>query len=115
MLLDSPPGLTPAELPTAGLLDQLDASGELRDQTFTTVGYGVVRTDKTRGPNALEGRDGVRRYALQSFQSLRPNTLELSQNPSTGDGGICAGDSGGPHFLGGVDSSRHGSSSTRPP
>jgi hypothetical protein len=28
----------------------------------------------------------------------------LSQNPSTGDGGICAGDSGGPHFLGGVNS-----------
>ena len=104
ILLDSSPDLTPAELPTAGLLDQLNASGELRDQTFTTVGYGAVRTDKTGGPNANEGRDGVRRYALQSFQSLRPNSLELSQNPSTGDGGICAGDSGGPHFLGGVDS-----------
>jgi hypothetical protein len=104
VLLDSSPGLTPAQLPTAGLLDQLKATGQLSDQTFTTVGYGVVRTDKTGGPNALEGRDGVRRYALQSFQSLRPNTLELSQNPSTGDGGICAGDSGGPHFLGGVDS-----------
>lgn len=24
--------------------------------------------------------------------------------PSTGDGGTCYGDSGGPHFLGGVDS-----------
>jgi len=24
----------------------------------------------------------------------------LSQNPHTGDGGSCAGDSGGPHFLG---------------
>ena len=104
ILLDSSPDLTPAQLPTAGLLDQLNASGELRDQTFTTVGYGSVRTDKTGGPNANEGRDGVRRYALQSFQSLRPNSLELSQNPSTGDGGTCAGDSGGPHFLGGVDS-----------
>lgn len=104
ILLDSSPGLTPAELPTAGLLDQLNASGHLRDQTFTTVGYGAVRTDKTGGPHANEGRDGVRRYALQSFQSLRPNFLELSQNPSTGDGGVCAGDSGGPHFLGGVDS-----------
>lgn len=104
LLLDSAPDITPAQLPTAGLLDQLKASGELRDATFTTVGYGVVRTDKTGGPNAWEGRDGMRRYALQSFQSLRPNTLELSQNPSTGDGGICAGDSGGPHFLGGVNS-----------
>ncbi|KAF2415462.1 hypothetical protein B2K11_19940 [Microbacterium sp. B35-30] len=104
ILLDSSPGITPAELPTAGLLDELKASGQLRSQTFTTVGYGSVRTDKTGGPNTNEGRDGVRRYALQSFQSLRPNALELSQNPSTGDGGICAGDSGGPHFLGGVDS-----------
>ena len=104
VLLDSSPGITPAELPTAGLLDQLNASGGLRDQTFTTVGYGAVRVDKTGGPHAVEGRDGVRRYALQSFQSLRPNSLELSQNPATGDGGICAGDSGGPHFLGGVDS-----------
>ena len=104
ILLDSSPGLAPAELPTAGLLDELNASKQLRAETFTTVGYGAVRTDKTGGPHANEGRDGVRRYALQSFQSLRPNSLELSQNPSTGDGGICAGDSGGPHFLGGVDS-----------
>ncbi|MDW4574437.1 trypsin-like serine protease [Microbacterium sp. M3] len=104
IVLDSAPGITPAELPTAGLLDQLNAAGGLRDQTFTTVGYGVVRTDKTGGPRSWEGRDGVRRYALQGFQSLRPSSLELSQNPSTGDGGICAGDSGGPHFLGGVDS-----------
>lgn len=104
VLLDWSPGLTPAQLPTAGLLDQLEASKQLRDQTFTTVGYGAVRMDKTGGPHAVLGRDGVRRYALQSFQSLRPNSLELSQNPSTGDGGVCAGDSGGPHFLGGVDS-----------
>jgi len=71
---------------------------------FTAVGYGNVRTDKTGGPSAVQGRDGVRRYALESFRSLRPSTLELSQNPSTGDGGTCRGDSGGPHFLGGVDS-----------
>ncbi len=104
ILLDESPGITPAELPTAGLLNQLSASHQLRDQAVTTVGYGAVRTDKTGGPHANEGRDGLRRYALQSVQALRPNTLELSQNPSTGDGGICFGDSGGPHFLGGVDS-----------
>jgi hypothetical protein len=104
IVLDTSPGLAPAQLPGAGLLDDLNVAGGLRDQTFTTVGYGVVRTDKTGGPNSWEGRDGVRRYALQSFQSLRPSYLQLSQNPSTGNGGICAGDSGGPHFLGGVDS-----------
>ena len=46
VILDSSPGITPAELPTAGLLDQLQASHQLRDQTFTTVGYGAVRTDR---------------------------------------------------------------------
>jgi secreted trypsin-like serine protease len=30
--------------------------------------------------------------------------MTLSQQPSTGDGGTCFGDSGGPHFLGGVSS-----------
>lgn len=104
IMLDAAPGLTPATLPTAGLLDQLKASNQLKDATFTTVGYGNVRDDKTGGPRANQGRDGVRRYALQSFQSLRPAILELKQNPSTGDGGTCNGDSGGPHFLGGVDS-----------
>jgi hypothetical protein len=104
ILLDGSPGVGPAELPTAGLLDQLNERGRLRDQTFTTVGYGAVRTDGTGGPHAIEGRDGLRRYALQNFQALRPSYLQLSQNPSTGDGGVCFGDSGGPHFLGGVDS-----------
>ena len=104
ILLDSPPGVVPAELPTAGLPDQLNERGGLRDQTITTVGYGAVRMDKTGGPHAIEGRDGVRRYASQNFQALRPSYLELSQNPSTGDGGVCFGDSGGPHFLGGIDS-----------
>jgi secreted trypsin-like serine protease len=48
--------------------------------------------------------DGIRRYALQSYLSLQASWLNLSMNPSTGDGGTCYGDSGGPHFLGGVDS-----------
>ena len=35
---------------------------------------------------------------------LDATRLVLSQNPSTGDGGSCFGDSGGPHFLGNADS-----------
>ena len=104
VLLDSTPGITPAQLPTAGLLDQLQASHQLSDQRFTDVGYGAVRMDKSGGPHSVVERDGVRRYALQSFRSLDATRLVLSQNPSTGDGGSCYGDSGGPHFLGGVDS-----------
>jgi secreted trypsin-like serine protease len=103
VLLERSPGLTPAVLPAVGLLDRLKASHSLRDRTFTAVGYGTVREDKTGGPHALFF-DGIRRYALQSALNLEKSWLLLSMNPSTGSGGTCFGDSGGPHFLGGVRS-----------
>jgi secreted trypsin-like serine protease len=103
LLQQAPVGITPAQLPTAGLLDELQASHQLRSQTFTAVGYGTVREDKTGGPHAFFF-DAIRRYALQSALNLEKAWLLLSMNPSTGSGGACYGDSGGPHFLGGVDS-----------
>jgi hypothetical protein len=96
---DPVPAINPVSLPTAGLLDSLN----LKTQTFTAVGYGETRTGKTGGPHAF-GFDATRRYATQSFQSLQPEWLTLSMNPSTGNGGTCYGDSGGPHFLGGPGS-----------
>jgi secreted trypsin-like serine protease len=92
-------GTAPARLPSAGLLNGLDLSS----QTFTAVGYGTVRSSSTTGPNAFFF-DSTRRYATQFFLSLEPAWLNLSENPSTGSGGTCYGDSGGPHFLGGVTS-----------
>jgi hypothetical protein len=103
LLQQAPVGITPAQLPTAGLLDELRASHQLRSQAFTAVGYGTVREDKTGGPHAFFF-DAIRRYALQSALNLEKAWLLLSMNPSTGSGGGCYGDSGGPHFLGGVDS-----------
>lgn len=103
VVLDTAPGLVPARLPRVGLLDGLKRSGEIRRATFTAVGYGTVREDKTTGPHALFF-DGIRRYALQSYLSLQSAWLTLSMQPSTGDGGTCFGDSGGPHFLGGKTS-----------
>ena len=96
--LDTDPGITPAQLPTAGLLSALD----LRGQTFTTVGYGRTRDDKTKGPNNIVPNvdPDVRNVATQEFRSLQPALITLSQNPSTGDGGWCYGDSGGANFLG---------------
>jgi hypothetical protein len=105
VVLDANPGRTPAQLPQVGVLDRLKKSGAIRSQTFTAVGYGTVREDKTGGPHALFF-DGIRRYALQSFLSLEKAWLNLSMQPSTGDGGTCFGDSGGPHFLGGVNSNQ---------
>jgi secreted trypsin-like serine protease len=102
VVLDRSPGIAPAELPRVGLLDAMKK--QLNSQRFTTVGYGTVREDpKRRGPNSFFF-DGVRRYATQSYNSLIAAWLHLSMNPSRGDGGTCYGDSGGPHFLGGVGS-----------
>ena len=96
ILLDSAPaGITPAQLPTAGLLDTLDLNAE----RFTAVGYGTVREDKTKGAASLFF-DGQRRWVEQGFRSLSRAWLNLSMNPSLGNGGTCYGDSGGPHFLG---------------
>jgi secreted trypsin-like serine protease len=97
IVLDSAPGITPAHLPTLNLLD-----GISRSQQFTAVGYGTVREDKTKGPQSLFW-DPNRRAVDQSFRSLTNSWLNLSMNPSTGNGGTCYGDSGGPHFLIGTD------------
>jgi hypothetical protein len=103
VVLDSSPGITPAVLPEVGLLTGLRADRSIYAKTFTAVGYGTVRDVKTGGPHAFFF-DGIRRYALQSFLSLQKAWLTLSMQPSTGNGGSCYGDSGGPHFLGGVSS-----------
>jgi secreted trypsin-like serine protease len=101
IVLDQPvAGITPATLPRAHELDALAATHQLHDQTFTAVGYGTYRDDKTGGPHALGGY-GDRKYVEQGFNALTTSWLRLSENPSTGSGGTCYGDSGGPHFLGG--------------
>jgi secreted trypsin-like serine protease len=104
VVLDTSPERTPATLPEIGLLSRLKADRSIYTKTFTAVGYGTVREVKTGGPHAFSF-DGIRRYALQSFLSLQKAWLTLNMNPSTGSGGTCYGDSGGPHFLGGERSS----------
>jgi Trypsin len=99
--LDVAPGITPAKLPTAGLLSSLNLSR----QTFTAVGYGRTRDDKTKGQNAIEANfdPDVRNVATQGFRSLQAGSITLSQNPSRGYGGWCYGDSGSGNFLGDSD------------
>lgn len=95
-VLDESPGIDPAPLPTANLL----ANKALRKATFTTVGYGTERDTKSGGVNSLMP-GGERRLAEQTINSVNKAWVTLSMNPSTGNGGTCYGDSGGPHFLGG--------------
>jgi len=91
-----------ATLPPAGLLSDMKKDKELKGQQFVTVGYGTLRDDKTGGPHAF-GDYGERYFATQTFLALKPYWLQISMNPSTGSGGTCYGDSGGPHFLGDSD------------
>jgi len=103
IILDEPiTDITPVQLPPAGLLDQMKKDHTLKDARFVTVGYGRLRDDKTKGPQSLF-RTNERHFAEQSFLALKPFWIQLSMNPSTGSGGTCYGDSGGPHFLGESD------------
>jgi Trypsin len=96
-------GITPAQLPAAGLLDRLKASGDLKTADFTAVGYGSYAPQPAPGGFTYL-YDDLRQRASGSFNSLNDAWLRLSQNPATGDGGTCYGDSGGPNFLGGPSS-----------
>jgi hypothetical protein len=94
-------GIQPASLPSAGLLDQLAKDGDLKDQRFTVVGYGLTELTHEPGSGApVFGGDGATRmYSVSSFSALNQDFLRLSINPSTGDSGACYGDSGGPNLL----------------
>jgi hypothetical protein len=94
-------GIAPATLPVCGLLDQLRAQNGLKDAVFTPVGYGLQnRVVGGGGPPFFQDSNPIpRMFAFSSFNALTPAYLRLSQNPSTGNGGTCFGDSGGPNFL----------------
>jgi hypothetical protein len=93
-------GIIPAQLPTAGLLDQLATRNGLKNAVFSPVGYGLQNRVTGGGPPFFQDRNPVpRMYALSGFNALNKTFLRLSQNPATGNGGACFGDSGGPNFL----------------
>ncbi len=95
VVLDTAPPIAPASLPSTSWLN----GPGVRDETFTAVGYGQVRDDKTGGPHS-GFYDGQRRFVSQSLQSFNNTAVTFSMNPATGNGGTCYGDSGGPHFVG---------------
>jgi len=88
LILDKPArDIAPARLAGTGFLDDLAASGMLRDATFVVVGYGADENMQLPGD---------RRMAVSSYVNLLASQLYLSANPHKGDGGQCYGDSDGP-------------------
>ncbi len=90
-------GITPLQLPRAGYLDDLKASGAINNTIFVNVGYGTSAT-LTGMPDFPF--DGKRSYSQSEFMGLQPTWLGLLMNSNaTGLGGDCYGDSGGPKFI----------------
>src|SRR5215212_10045573 len=90
-------GITPALLPTAGSLSGLSST-----QQFTSVGYGAYEVTNEPGGHQYLYND-VRMVATGTLNATNNTWLRISMNPSTGNGGTCYGDSGGPNFLGTTD------------
>jgi V8-like Glu-specific endopeptidase len=87
-------GITPARLPRADSLSDLS-----KDQRFTSVGYGAYEV--TNGPGGHQYLyDDRRMVATGTLNATNRTWLRISMNASTGNGGTCYGDSGGPNFLG---------------
>jgi hypothetical protein len=87
-------GIASARLPKAGSL-----AGLSKDQRFTSVGYGAQSVTSGHGGKTFHYAD-VRYVASGTLNAVTPAWLRISMNPSTGNGGTCYGDSGGPNFLG---------------
>jgi V8-like Glu-specific endopeptidase len=87
-------GITPARLPEAGSLSSLSG-----DQQFTSVGYGAQAVTNGPGGKTYHYAD-IRYVSSGTLNSINSAWLRISQNPATGNGGTCYGDSGGPNFLG---------------
>lgn len=100
LILERNVRVAPATLPACGLLDQLVAQNGLKNAVFTAVGYGVQNRVVGGGVPFFQDLNPIpRMFSFSSFNSLNGGYIRLSQNPSTGDGGTCFGDSGGPNFL----------------
>ena len=95
VIFDKPiKGIAPSKLPAAGSLSALPGT-----QQFTSVGYGAYKVTNEPGGHRYLYND-VRMVATGELNAINPAWLRISMNPSTGNGGTCYGDSGGPNFLG---------------
>jgi hypothetical protein len=89
------PDITPAPLLPVGALDA--NQGELKNETFTLVGYGVDIGEK-KSQIVIPERRSTTSY-LKNVQD-EVVAFQTSESDSKAGGGACFGYSGGPAFLG---------------
>jgi hypothetical protein len=99
VVLDNPAttkwNISPAPLPPVGFLDR--NQGQLKNETFTLVGYGVDIGDK-KAQIVIRERRSTTSY-LKNVQD-EVVVFQINDNDSKAGGGSCFGDSGGAAFLG---------------
>jgi trypsin len=91
VLAHAPAGITPADLPSAGLVDTLD----FNTSQVSVVGYGV--NSFTNANNSSSGARYYKNVNIIPGQRAQSADLYLKTGAST-----CFGDSGGPNFLAGT-------------
>jgi hypothetical protein len=92
VLAHAPAGITPADLPSAGLIDTLDFSTAL----VSVAGYGV--NNFVNANNASAGPRYYKDVNITPGQRAQTGDIYLKTGAST-----CYGDSGGPNFLAGTN------------
>jgi Trypsin len=93
-------GIAVATLPAAGLLDEILASGAFAAAPVTNVGYGLQNRVVGGGVPFFQDANPIpRMFSFSTFSALNGGYIRYSQNPATGNGGACFGDSGGPQFF----------------
>ena len=93
-------GIVPANLPPAGLLEEIARSGGFDGASVTNVGYGLQNRVVGGGTPFFQDVNPIpRMFSFSSFNALNKGFIRYSQNPAKGEGGACFGDSGGPQFF----------------
>ena len=99
ILADEVEYIEPANIATAGYMDELLRAGELKDgsqtEKLTVIGYGGSMTF----PPPEIYYDDYRQIGQVSFKALLPVWIKTNQNLQLENEGTCFGDSGGPIFY----------------
>ena len=96
------PGIAPAPLPPVGLPGRATRA-QLKNETFTLVGYGVDIGDK-KAQIVVRERRSTTSYLKNVGSEVV--TFQINDSDSKAGGGSCFGDSGGAVFLGPVRARR---------